>query len=233
MLKLAVASALLGLCLASLQNVERVTQNYDDEVNNKIVLQIQYELKASYMYQAYSHYFGRADVALPGFAKWFEKASLEERQHATGLIEYINKRGGTVSLNNLNFNNMCTTVSQELSKMKEFERGHACICTFMSSQKEISPSEKSLPPCPARSTWQNGLWAMQDTLALERFVNDELLKLHSTAGVKKDPHLSHILEHDYLDEQVNSISQVANYIRQLERVGDDGLGEYLFDKSLE
>lgn len=34
-------------------DVERVTQNYDDEVNNKIVQQIQYELKASYMYQAY------------------------------------------------------------------------------------------------------------------------------------------------------------------------------------
>nr|AFX93746.1 ferritin 4 [Ruditapes decussatus] len=231
MLKFALVSALLGLCLATVQNVERVVQNYDDEVNNKIVQQIQYELKASYMYQAYSHYFGRADVALPGFAKWFEKASLEERQHATGLIEYINKRGGTVSLSILNFNNMCTTVSTELAKMKEFERSLTCICIFMSTQKEGPPSDNK-PSCPERSTWQNGLWAMQDTLILERFVNNELLNLHKLAGVKKDPHLSHILEHDYLDEQVNSISQVANYIRQLERVGDDGLGEYLFDRNL-
>jgi len=35
-------------------------------------------------------------------AKWFEKASVEERDHATGLMEYLNKRGADVSLNSLN-----------------------------------------------------------------------------------------------------------------------------------
>ncbi|XP_053406915.1 yolk ferritin-like [Mercenaria mercenaria] len=223
MLKIVLASALLGLCVASLHNVDRVNQNYNDKVNAKIVQQIQYELKASYLYQAYSHYFGRADVSLPGFAKWFEKASLEERQHATGLIEYINKRGGTVSLNDLGFNSMCTTIDQELAKISEFKRSDACICSFMSSKKD------SL--CAERSTWKNGLWAMQDTLVLERFVNTQLLELHKEAGKHEDPHLSHILEHDYLDEQVESIKKVADYIRQLERVGD-GLGEYTFDKDL-
>ena len=48
-----------------------------------------------------AHYFSRADVALPGFAKWFEKASKEERDHATGLIEYVNKRGGEVKMSDL------------------------------------------------------------------------------------------------------------------------------------
>ena len=52
-----------------------------------------------------SHYFGRADVALPGFAKWFEEASKEERSHATTLIEYINKRGGSVALGDINVSN--------------------------------------------------------------------------------------------------------------------------------
>ena len=41
-------------------------------------------------------------MALPGFAKWFEEASKEERSHATTLIEYINKRGGSVALGDIN-----------------------------------------------------------------------------------------------------------------------------------
>ena len=34
-------------------NVERIRQNFDERVNNKLVQQINYELQASYLYQAY------------------------------------------------------------------------------------------------------------------------------------------------------------------------------------
>ncbi|WAR20825.1 FRIS-like protein, partial [Mya arenaria] len=122
-----------------------------------------------------AHYFERSDVALPGFSKWFESASEEERKHATMLMEYINKRGGDVSLNALH----------------------------------------------NRDSWQNGLWSMQDTLALERMVNDRLLDLHSLAD--EDPH--------FLDEQVEAIKDVNDKITKLTRVGS-GLGEYMFDKEL-
>ena len=44
--------------------------------------------------------------------------------------------------------------------------------------------------------------------------------------------LSHVLEHDYLEEQVNAIKQLGDYVRMLERVGQ-GLGEYTFDKDLQ
>lgn len=71
---------------------------------------------------------------------------------------------------------------------------------------------------------------MQDTLVLERFVNNELLNIHKSAD--SDPHLSHILEHEFLDEQVKAIKTVGDYVRQLERVGS-GLGEYMFDKELQ
>jgi ferritin heavy chain len=56
------------------------------------------------MYQTYelflsqAHYFSRADVALFGFHKWFKKMSDEERQHGQMLMDYVNKRGGTVSM---------------------------------------------------------------------------------------------------------------------------------------
>jgi ferritin heavy chain len=46
-----------------------------------------------------SSYFSRDDVALHGFAKFFEHSSKEEREHAQKLITYQNKRGGRVVLN--------------------------------------------------------------------------------------------------------------------------------------
>ena len=46
-------------------------------------------------------YFDRDDVALPGFAKYFEKASVEEREHAEKLMKYQNKRGGRIVLQDI------------------------------------------------------------------------------------------------------------------------------------
>jgi len=43
-----------------------------------------------------AQYFDRADVAYRGFAKFFRKASEEERDHAMKLVDYVNKRGGNV-----------------------------------------------------------------------------------------------------------------------------------------
>lgn len=43
-------------------------------------------------------FFGRAAVALPGFAALFARASDEERGHARRLMEYVNVRGGHVRL---------------------------------------------------------------------------------------------------------------------------------------
>ena len=44
-----------------------------------------------------------------------------------------------------------------------------------------------------------------------------------------DPHLADYLESEFLDEQVKSIKEYADYITNLKRVGP-GLGEYIFDK---
>jgi ferritin heavy chain len=43
-----------------------------------------------------STFFDRDDQALPGFSKYFRKASDEERDHACKLIQYQNMRGGKV-----------------------------------------------------------------------------------------------------------------------------------------
>merc|ERR1719309_1128075 len=46
-------------------------------------------------------YFDRDDVALPGFSKYFRKASEEEREHAEKLMKFQNERGGRIVLQNI------------------------------------------------------------------------------------------------------------------------------------
>lgn len=46
-------------------------------------------------------YFDRDDVALPGFHKFFARASAEERIHAEALMAYQNRRGGRIVLQNI------------------------------------------------------------------------------------------------------------------------------------
>ncbi|KAK3595298.1 hypothetical protein CHS0354_004446 [Potamilus streckersoni] len=198
------ALLLLGVCSA-VDYVERIKQNFDDDVNVKISEQIRLELQASYIYLAYSQYFGRADVALPAFAKYFEDASKEEREHATYLMDYLNKRGGFLTLYDTEFDSVCQTIRAHKDMQTLTFRSNACD----------------------RTNWKNGLWAMQDALILERFVSSAIYELHALAGKLKDSHFEHVLEHHFLDEQIKSVQKISEHIRRLELVGD-GLGEYLF-----
>lgn len=59
-----------------------------------------------------------------------------------------------------------------------------------------------------------------------------LLELHGTASGNNDPHLTKLLEDEYLEEQVDSIKKIGDMITKLKRAGPAGLGEYLFDKEL-
>merc|ERR1711911_12674 len=85
---------------------------------------------------------------------------------------------------------------------------------------------------PAADEWDSPLAAMEYVLKLEKEVNQPLLEIHALASNHSDPHLSKFLEDDFLDEQAESIHQIANYITKLTRVGD-GLGVHLFDKELQ
>lgn len=76
-------------------------QNYDSESEAGVNKQINLELYASYVYHSMAFYFDRDDVALPGFSKFFKKASEEEREHAEKLMKFQNKRGGRIVLQNI------------------------------------------------------------------------------------------------------------------------------------
>ncbi|XP_029657781.1 soma ferritin-like, partial [Octopus sinensis] len=104
--KYAVVFVVLGVVLRGTlaeicSDATNVCHNYDSVSNDKLQSQVQKELQASYMYQSYSYFFGRSDIALPGISKFFARESLEERSHADNLIEYINKRGGRIAFKDI------------------------------------------------------------------------------------------------------------------------------------
>lgn len=79
----------------------QVRQNYHSDCEDGVNLLIKLEMDAMYMYLSMTSYFGRSDVALPGFADYFRKAVSEEWEHANTLISYQTKRGGKVKLEDL------------------------------------------------------------------------------------------------------------------------------------
>jgi len=82
-------------------SVSQCRQNYHAESEAGINRQINMELYASYCYQSMAFYFDRDDIALPGFAKFFRENSKEEREHAEKLMEFQNKRGGRIVLQDI------------------------------------------------------------------------------------------------------------------------------------
>lgn len=76
----------------------KVKMYFDSECETKLNEQISEELIASHIYLSLAHYFARADVALYGFNKFFKKMSDEERDHGQIIMNYVNKRGGTISM---------------------------------------------------------------------------------------------------------------------------------------
>lgn len=85
---------------------------------------------------------------------------------------------------------------------------------------------------PCKDHWGSGLDAMKDALALEKDVYQSLLDLHNESQSANDPQLQDFLESEYLQEQVESIKELSNFVNTLKRLSKDNyaLGEYQFDK---
>jgi len=76
----------------------RPRQNFHEECEAAINRQINMELYASYTYLSMAFYFDRDDIAFRNVKKYFVKASEEEKEHASKLMEYQNMRGGRIRL---------------------------------------------------------------------------------------------------------------------------------------
>lgn len=66
------------------------------DCNSVLNEQIALELYASHQYLNMAGYFNRPTINRPGYAKFFQDQSLEEYNHATKFMDYINLRNGTV-----------------------------------------------------------------------------------------------------------------------------------------
>ena len=74
--------------------------------------------------------------------------------------------------------------------------------------------------------------AIEEAIKMEKDVNASLLRLHAMAGEAGDAHLSDFIESEFLEDQVDTLKELADMLTQLERCGCDGLGLYLFDQKL-
>ena len=85
---------------------------------------------------------------------------------------------------------------------------------------------------PETQQWESGLQAMQDTLHLEKYVNQSLLDLHQLATDSSDTDLCQFLRAGYLNQQVKFIRELRNHLSDLSNMGfpEDALAEYFLDK---
>lgn len=80
-----------------LPSLHPFTNSTEQEINK----QINRELFAHYTYLSMAYHFQRDDISLPSFHKFFMKQAEEEHKHAQLLMDYQNKRGGRIKLNNI------------------------------------------------------------------------------------------------------------------------------------
>ncbi|KAJ9595009.1 hypothetical protein L9F63_013675 [Diploptera punctata] len=84
---------------------------------------------------------------------------------------------------------------------------------------------------PGRNEWGTPEDAMMAALDLEKEVNESLLLVHKIATGHEDANLCDFLEAEYLQEQVDSIKEIADHLTNIRRCGE-GLGAFIFDKQL-
>ena len=165
-----------------------VRQNFDQENEARVNMQINVGLRTSYIYHSLAAYFARDTIALHGLSKFFATRGEQEHEQSHKFKEYMNLRGGRVLL-------------QDIGK-------------------------------PEHDEWGTSLDALEMALHLQKEVTQTLLEMHQLATSKSDVHLTHFIEDECLDKQIESIRQLGDMITQLKRAGL-GLGEHIFDKDLQ
>ncbi|KAK0053068.1 soma ferritin [Biomphalaria pfeifferi] len=123
----------------------------------------------------------------------------------------------------------CCVYVQTTSTLKAETLSHNVLSYLLSLLRSLFIKK------PDRVECGTGLESMQAALQLSKRVNQSLLDLHKvctdheTPLSPPPPQLADFLESEYLEEQVESIKQICDYITNLRHVGS-GLGEYLFEK---
>jgi len=170
----------------------RCRQNWSESCENTLNEQIKTEYTASYKYHQIAAFFYRDDIGLNKLGDYFNKASLEEREHADKFLKYQTMRGGVAKLQTLPIEELDFSLNNV-----ESVRQSLCLA-----------------------------------LQLEKKVNESLINLHKVAEEAGDAQFSDFIEGEFLNEQVEAISDISKKISQLEMIGDDGHGVWHFVQDL-
>ncbi|BFY98482.1 hypothetical protein BsWGS_01522 [Bradybaena similaris] len=213
--------------------VSNVFQFFSDKVNNRLMEHITMRHNVELAYKAYGAYFDRADVDLPGFKKLFRQLEEESHDRALSITTYINSRGGRVRFPALKLSEACKFIQHPADKRQTSKKSQPCICYF---QFQDSTDKVDLDDfCEKNWKLRSGLQGIQEALALEKSVNNDLTYLVGLAKNMNDPHTKVTIEH-VMGHQIDTIKKLADLVDRLQQYDqDDGysLGEYLLDKELE
>nr|ABJ99592.1 ferritin [Lycoris aurea] len=116
----------------------------------------------------------------------------------------------------------------------EEERGHAeKLMEYQNKRGGRVKLQSIMVPLTEYDHPEKGdaLYAMELALSLEKLTNEKLLNLHAVATRCNDPQLAEFMESEYLNEQVEAIEKISEYVAQLRRVGK-GHGTWHFDQML-
>ncbi|XP_073829961.1 ferritin 3 heavy chain homologue [Musca autumnalis] len=108
---------------------------------------------------------------------------------------------------------------------------HQHAVTIMDYMNKRGGDIKLMPIESPKQTYESIKEAMVEALNMEKSVNTALLEAHAIASKNNDPNMCGFLESNFLQEQVDGIKQLADYITQIE-TSECELSSYLFDKHL-
>jgi ferritin heavy chain len=190
--------------------------------------QINLELQAFYVYLSMAYYFNRDDIGMGGFFKFFKGAGEEEYKHATGMMDFMLKRGAPIHFSNITV----PCVTQLLDGENEVPKtSHSTKKECHSLQAKIIRKTSTMDSGQVGCEWGDPLSAVTAARQLELNVYRHLKRVHLQADKLRDVQTQDFLD-DYLSEQTESIKELSDLISQLKRT-EPCLGYHIIDKELE
>ena len=78
--------------------------------------------------------------------------------------------------------------------------------------------------------WESHTKVLEESLSMEKKINESLVTLYKIAEEKHDAHLCHHFNESLIKEGVDTINEIGKLVTNAKRCGND-LGLYLFDKN--
>jgi len=172
--------------------------------------QIARENQNSASYMSLSCRYANIAISLHGFAAFFRRASDEERRHAILLMEYLNKRGGTV---------------YSIADFGAIEQEPRASSYFTDPLGRIT----NVSRCPPQrqgiehALFVDAMESLECAYTLEMENLQALTELQRVADVEKDVSLSDFVTEGLIREQVDAVYEMQKLTFRLHRAGP-GLG---------